>query len=158
MKKNYLFLLGLTIPLFTNGQEALSSSGGNAKGSGGSVSYTVGQVAYSSNTGNSGTITQGVQQPFEILVITGIDEAKGISIECSVFPNPTSDFVKLKVESYKIENLSFQLYDINGNILQNKILEGNEIQIFMSNLVPATYFLKVKDQNQEIKTFKIIKK
>ena len=44
-------------------QDAIANSGGNATGSNGTVSYTVGQVAYTSQTGASGSVAQGVQQP-----------------------------------------------------------------------------------------------
>ena len=138
-------------------QEAVSAAGGNASGSGGTASYTIGQVVYTTISGASGTITQGVQQPYEILVNSGIEEAKGISLECIVYPNPTNDLIKLKIENYKLENLSYQVYDINGKLLQNKKTEGSETIISMSDFVPATYFLKVTDNKKEIKVFKIIK-
>jgi hypothetical protein len=98
-----------------------------------------------------------VQQPYEILVVTGLDEAKRISLEVSVYPNPTSEFLKLKVESYKQENLSYQLYDINGNLLQNGKIDGKETIIETGGLLPATYFLRISDNQKDVKTFKIIK-
>lgn len=73
-------------------QNAIPATGGNASGSGGSVSYSVGQVTYLINTGTSGSVAQGVQQPYEISVVTGIEEASGIELEFSVYPNPASDF------------------------------------------------------------------
>jgi len=158
MKKNYLILLGLTIPLYINAQQAIPASGGNATGGGGSASYTVGQIVFASTSGTGGIITQGVQQPYEIFIETGIEAAKSISLECSVFPNPTSEFINLKIEGYKVENLSFQIYDMNGKLLQNKMVEGIITRISMKNFIPATYFLRLIDNNKEIKTFKIIKK
>ena len=156
-KKIYIILLGFAIPLFTNAQEAETAAGGNITGSSGSVSYTLGQMDYTSIIGSAGIITQGVQQPFDILVVNDIKEAKDIYLKCSVFPNPANEFINLRIESYNIENLSFQLYDINGKLLENKKIESNETSISMKNLVQATYFLKVTDNNKEIKTFKIIK-
>ena len=61
-------------------QEVISSSGGNVSGSGGSVSYSVGQVVYTTNTGTNGSVAQGVQQPYEISVVTGIEEATNINL------------------------------------------------------------------------------
>ena len=138
-------------------QEAIPATGGNASGSGGSVSYSVGQVVYTINTGTNGSAAQGVQQPFEISVVTGLEEAKGINLICSVYPNPTTYFLTLKVENYDKENLSYQLYDVSGKLLENKKLDGTETSIVMSNLVPATYFLKVTQNTIEVKTFKVIK-
>jgi|BarGraNGADG00312_1021997.scaffolds.fasta_scaffold29682_2 Secretion system C-terminal sorting domain len=149
-----LLVLGLT---GLQAQEAIPATGGNALGSGGSVSYSVGQVVYTTHTGTSGSAAQGVQQPFEISVVTGIEEAKDINLVCSAFPNPATDNVKLKAENYETENLTYQLYDIRGNLLENKKIEGNETSIVISNLVLGIYFLKVSNNNKEVKTFKIIK-
>lgn len=138
-------------------QQVVTTSGGNASGGGGTVSYTVGQVVYTTNGNSNGSVAQGVQQPYEISVVTGIVEAKDISLEIMVYPNPAKDFIKLKIENYELKSLRYQLYDINGSLLQvNKIVD-NETNIVMSNLMSATYFLKVTDNNKVIKTFKIIK-
>jgi len=138
-------------------QETVTASGGNASGGGGSVSYSVGQVAYTTSTSTTGTLTQGVQQPYEILVVTGIEDANGISLELSVFPNPTSDFLKLKVESYILKNLSYQLYDVNGSLIENGEIVSKETVIKTRDLTPAAYYLRIIDNEKEIKTFKIIK-
>ena len=106
-----LFSYGIVL----QAQQTISAAGGNATGTSGTVNYTVGQVAYITNTDSSGTITQGVQQPYEIFP-NGIREAEGISLECSVFPNPTSEFLKLKIENYKFENLSYHFYNMNGKL------------------------------------------
>jgi hypothetical protein len=63
----------------------------------------------------------------------------------------------LKVENFDKENLSFQLIDINGKPLENKKITGNETSIVMSSLVPSTYFLRIIDDNKEVRTFKIVK-
>ena len=138
-------------------QNAIPASGGNASGSGGTMSYTIGQVVYTTNTGTNGSVAQGIQQPYEISVVTGIEKAKDISLEIVVYPNPATDFIKLKIENHEVQNLRYQLYDINGSLLQDNKVESNETIIVMSNLVSATYFLKVTDKNKVIKTFKIIK-
>jgi hypothetical protein len=138
-------------------QEASIVTGGNASGSGGSVSYSVGQVVYNTNTGLNGSVAQGVQQPYEISDITGIEETKGITLQCTVYPNPTIDFLTLKVENYTTIGLTYQLYDVNGKLIESQKIAGNEASIVMSNLLPSTYFLKVTENNKEVKTFKIIK-
>ena len=140
-----------------NGQEAITTSGGEAGGSGGTASYTVGQVFYTTQTGTNGnTVVQGVQQPYEISVVSGIEEAKGIKL--SVYPNPTTDYLQLKVESEMLKDLYYQLYDMQGKLLQNKRLTGNETRIDMSRYSPSIYFVKVIQNKKEVITFKIIKR
>src|SRR6056297_3211190 len=94
-------------------QTSVNATGGNASGSGGSASYSVGQVVYTTNTGTNGSLAEGVQQPYEISVVTAIEEAKGINLTVSAYPNPTTDYLQLKVESEKLKDLSYQLYDMN---------------------------------------------
>jgi len=60
-----VLLLGLTFPGL-QAQEAIPASGGNVTGSGGTVSYSIGQVFYLMNSGATGSVLQGVQQPHEI--------------------------------------------------------------------------------------------
>jgi hypothetical protein len=146
--------LGLT---GLHAQESVNATGGNASGSGGSVSFSVGQVVYTTNTGSNGSVTQGVQQPFEISLVTAIEQTKGINLSVSAYPNPTTDYLTLRIEEFEISNLLYQLYDMNGKLLQNEKITGNQTSIVMSNLVPATYFVKIIQGNKELKTFKIIK-
>ena len=148
----FLFSSGLTS---LHAQVAIPASGGNATGNG-TVSYSIGQVVYTTNT-NSGSVAQGVQQPYEISVITAIEDAKDISLIFSVYPNPTTDFLILKVENYDMENLSYWVYGVSGNLIETKKIIAGETQISMTNQLSGTYFLKITEGNKDIKTFKIIK-
>ena len=156
LKLSAVLLLGLGLTGL-QAQESVNATGGDALGSGGSASYSVGQVVYTTNTGTNGSVAQGVQQAFEISVVTGIEEAKGINLSVSAYPNPTTDYLTLEVKDVELLNLHFQMYDMNGKLLQNEKITGNQTSIVMSNLVPATYFVKVIQGNKEVKTFKIIK-
>ena len=138
-------------------QESVNATGGNASGSGGSVSYSVGQVVYTTTTGTSGSVAQGVQQPYEISAVTAIEQAKGINLSVSAYPNPTTDCLTLEVKDFELSTLHFQLFNMNGKLLQNEKITGNQTSISMSNLVPANYLVKVIQGDKEVKTFKIIK-
>jgi len=162
MKLITMLLLSLGF-IRLNAQEAIPATGGEASGSGGTVSYTVGQVACITNTTNNITITQGVQQPYVISVVEGIDKTNDIELIYSAYPNPVTDFLILKIEGDIQNQYIANLYDISGKLIENIKIEGNETTISMKNLIPSTYFLKViqaKDVSspKEIKTFKIIKK
>lgn len=148
-----LFLFAMNM----NAQNATVTSGGNATGTGGSVSYSIGQVAYKTQTGTNGTITQGVQQPFEIVTLSG-EEFTNIKLEAVIYPNPTTSFVNLEIRNYAIENLRYQLFDINGRLLTDNKILNEETVIDMERYPTATYLLKVNSSNNELKTFKIIKK
>ncbi|MDP2386351.1 MAG: T9SS type A sorting domain-containing protein [Bacteroidota bacterium] len=138
-------------------QDVVPATGSTASGSGGTVSYSVGQVVYTSNSGSNGSVAQGVQQPYEISVVIGLADAVDISLSFSVYPNPTTDFLKLNTGNYKSQNLLYQLSDMNGKILESKKTQPVETTISMLNNASGIYFLKVMDNNNELKTFKIIK-
>ena len=158
MKKRITFLLFVVCGgAFCNAQKTISTTGGEATGSGGTVSYTVGQTDFIAVTGISGAVMQGVQQPFEIFVVTGIQEAHGISLEIFVYPNPTSGFLKLKLGNYVPENLNYHIYDINGSLLQKGEIVNKETVIQTGDLAPAIYYLRLSENGKEVKTFKIIK-
>ncbi|NMB53028.1 MAG: T9SS type A sorting domain-containing protein [Bacteroidales bacterium] len=155
LKLSIVFLLGLG--LIGLAQESVNVTGGNASGSGGSVSYSLGQVVYTSNTETGGSVAPGVQQPYEIWVTTAIEEAIGIKLLVTAYPNPTTDHLILSIDEFDISNLSYQLYDMQGKLFRNEKITSNLTSIAMSNLVAATYFVKVIQGNKEIKTFKIVK-
>jgi|SRR5690554_3243411 len=81
-----VFLLGLGLTAL-KAQESVNATGGDASGEGGSVSYSVGQITFQTHTGTNGSVAQGVQQPFEISVVTAIEEAKGINLSVTAYPN-----------------------------------------------------------------------
>jgi hypothetical protein len=161
MKKVKLSIILLLSIVLTGlqAQETIPASGGNATGSGGSASYSIGQVIYTTNTATNGSAMQGVQHPYEISIVAGVETAKTINLTVLAYPNPVVESLTLIVEdsNFKISTLSFQLYNINGKIVEDRKITYNKTTISMGKLVPATYFLKVTDSNIVVKTFKIIK-
>ncbi len=148
------FVSGLEV---LHAQQSFNATGSNASGSGGSVSYSVGQVACQIQTAAIGSVTEGVQQPYEISVVTNIEEPEYIELSVLAYPNPTIDNLTLSINKFNFDDASYQLYDMNGKLLKDEKISGRRKSIIMSNLVPATYFIKVFQGHDEIKTFKIIK-
>ncbi|MEI8203753.1 MAG: T9SS type A sorting domain-containing protein [Bacteroidota bacterium] len=156
-KKLCALLFMLLLIAKVDAQQTLDATGGNASGTSGTVSYSIGQMVYTTIVGTNGSIAQRVQQPYEISVANGIEDAIGISLICSIYPNPTSDYLTLKIEGDVKTQYVASLYDITGKLLENKTVENSETSIYLKNLVSAIYFLKVTQLNKELKTFKIIK-
>lgn len=155
MGKIVLSFLSFFVCILLPAQLAIPGSGGNATGTGGSVSYSVGQIVYTTNPGTGGLIVQGVQQPYEISVVTAINNTEGITL--NVYPNPTKGIVKLIIRTKDFDNLKFQLYDLNGMLIKDNKINSEETEILMNSFIPSIYFLKVLSGSKEIKTFKIIK-
>ncbi len=155
-KKIKLSVLLLAIGITTQAQQATTTSGGEATGSGGTVAYSVGQVVCTTNSDASGTVSQGVQQAYEIFTV-GINEAE-LNISLSVFPNPTADNLTLQISDYNNEKLSYQFYDMQGKLLSKGQVTAQQIQINTASLPLATYFIHVVNQdNKKVQSFKIIK-
>jgi len=137
-------------------QESPTAAGGEATGAGGTASYSVGQVAYTTNTGSNGSVLQGVQQAYEIFSL-GIKETE-LTISLSIFPNPTAANLTLQVSNYNNEKLSYQLYDMQGKLLNNGKIVAQQTKINTSSLPTAAYYVNVVNQeNQKVQSFKIIK-
>jgi len=150
------FLCSLNIALLT-AQETIPSTGGNASGSGGSVGYSVGQITYHTYSGTNTSITQGVQQPYEISVVTAIENTEGIKLEYKVYPNPTRGLMTLTIKPINNENLKYRIYDLSGILLQDKKINSEVTEISIVGFSSSTYFLKVIKDDTEVKIFKIIK-
>jgi hypothetical protein len=137
-------------------QKNANAAGGGATGTGGSASYSVGQVAYTYNAAASGSANQGVQQPYEFFT-AGVKDNQNIGLSMSVFPNPAQSTVNLKIENQGWENLSFQLYDVNGQQLFSQKVNSALMVVPMQRLAAGSYLLKVSDPQKEIKSFTILK-
>ena len=158
MKKTKMLLLFLGIATTSlYAQEAVPATGGEASGTGGTVSYTVGQVLYNTNSGTSNSEAQGVQQPYEISIVVGIEAYEGIRLSCQVYPNPSTNYLVLEVENYDLKDLHYQLLDVSGKLLKSKRIESTTSTISMKDYVPSVYLLQVVSESTIIQAFKIIK-
>jgi hypothetical protein len=164
------------------GQQAIPAAGGNTSSLDGSVSFSIGQVAFTTTKSSDGRVSEGVQQTYEISVVRGLveannfsltslvfelEQAKNFAIESSVYPNPVIDYLTLRVDEKFLLKLSCELYTLDGKLIETKVIQALKTVFFMGNLPPEIYFLKVY-QNQPastpnhspqriLKTFKIIK-
>lgn len=138
-------------------QETVVSTGGEATGSGGTSSYSIGQVAYTTNTGSSGSLAQGVQQAYEFSIVMGVNVTE-INLELVVFPNPTINEVTVKMLNISERQLNYQLYSTQGKLMKTIKTPSQTEVIDLQSSPVGTYLLYVLDSNTIIKTFKIIKK
>jgi hypothetical protein len=138
-------------------QESIVASGANISAFEGSVSYTVGQVAFNVFSGINSSIIQGIQQTFEFSVVTAAENVSDINLKCRVYPNPTRNVIKLSIGSADLDSMYYRMYDTNSRLILDMKIENEETEISLQNLAPSIYFLRVIRNKLEIKTFKIIK-
>lgn len=158
--RNRFTLLVLLFYITTgNAQQTTITSGGIAIGSGGTSSYSIGQVFYTTSSNPIYFVAEGVQQPIEISLVLGVEDNL-ISLNMQAYPNPTSDYLTLNISylsSLSNKSMNYQLFDITGKLIKNKKIISATETISLENLSSSTYFLKVVNNNEELKTFKIIK-
>jgi hypothetical protein len=145
-------------PFIAEAQNAVTVSGGEATGPDGSVSYSIGQIDYTVKSNDNGIEIDGVQQPYEIFIIDGVDNKMLINLIASAYPNPASDNLTLKILDGDYSNITYYLYDVDGKLLLSNKIQDNETIINMSIHKPSVYIVKIMSDNKQIKTFKIIKK
>jgi hypothetical protein len=150
-----LFFLLLNTVL--TAQETFSSSGFNSNGNSGLISYSVGQVSVGFFTGNNGSLTHGVQQPYEIFSTTG-DDILNINLKLTAYPNPTIDKLFLSIENIQGKFFNYQLFNMQGKLLLIDKCENNKTHINLNEFPPNTYLLSISENNTVIKSFTIIKK
>ena len=154
----FLVIIFLLFGLKAAAQQSVHTSGGTATGTGGTVTYSVGQTAYHVASGSGGMQTEGVQQPFEIYILNGIPGTEGIAVECTVFPNPSETFVTLSVKDQDLRNLSYQLCNEMGVAIRDKKIIENKTNLPVEELPKGIYFLTITRKDTTLKTFKIIRK
>lgn len=160
MKRHTLvlvFLLSGTALCGIWAQDTVLSSGGDATASPGSVSYSIGQVAYTSQSSLAGIVNAGVQQPIEVIMVGSEEPLSGVTI--GIFPNPSKDYLVLELsgEDMVHRQFSFSLYDLYGKLLLREHIAGRSVTVPLEAYTHGMYLLKVSHNNDVIKTFKVIK-
>ena len=156
MKYLLLAALGFASSVLT-AQEAFVASANEATGTGGSISYSVGQLITSSQTTANTTIDVGIQQPLQIVTLSN-PEVTHVQLKAKVYPNPSTDFVLLSLTDTDFEDMQYALYSLNGGLVKEASISEAETSVDLRELAVGTYVLRVTQHQKHIKTFKIIKK
>ena len=137
-------------------QETMPISGGKTTGTGGTVSYTVGQLVYTNPTNASGSLHQGIQQSIEF-VSSSNPELTAITLKAVTYPNPTTEYIILALKDADLTGLSYVMYDLLGRLVNKGTVAQAETKITMKSVPIGVYILRVLQNNKTLKTFKIIK-
>lgn len=161
--KKHILLFSLILLMVTGvfAQSAIVPVGGNAQSNGGSVSYTVGQIAVQTANNNNGSISvaEGVQQPYEIMTV-GVDDYPQITLDAIVYPNPTENLAQLQLNGFEIPvgGLRAILYDASGKLLQTFNVVEDLTAFQIGQYATGTYYLELRDGKRVLKTFKVVRR
>jgi hypothetical protein len=136
-------------------QQTISTGGGDISGGGESVAYSLGQVFYTSSTGTDGSVLRGVEQPYEIFTLSITEVSNQLTF--TVFPNPTAKELVITTDVLN-QQLGYELYDMNSKLIQKGDISAYETTLDLNSLPASAYFLKVYQNDTQVKSFKIIKR
>jgi len=136
-------------------QEVISTSGNHHESDDKSISWTLGETVIETFKADEIILTQGFHQP--ALTVVSVDEIDLPGYNITAFPNPTKSYVTLNVEAESYDNMSFQLYDFNGSLIEHNLLESQKTNVSFEGLKPGVYFIRIIEENKHLTTIKIIK-
>jgi len=168
-KSCFYFIRNASVSLFFVGvffftqqlqaQQATLSSGGNGTGTGGSFAYSIGQTVYTAQSNSATSLSKGVQQGFELFLITGLEDEDRFGLAATVFPNPTSNYLTVEIKNYSPDTaMEIFLFDVKGQQVLRQQVVDVQTQLQMEHLSAALYVLKLIQGNKLVKVVKVIKK
>ena len=150
-----LFFLGFLF-LDIHAQEAVLTSGGDAEGTDGNVSYSVGQVVYQNYFSISGSSAEGVQQPYEISIVTALDESIAQGVDLATYPNPVMDIFSLQLTPWEGKTIQFRVLDSSGKVIHEGAISGELTSIDTNQWSNGQYVVQLASPvNQSIRVIKI---
>ena len=155
----FVFMFFIIILSFVNvsSQHVPLSAGGDVYGSNGSISYSIGQIAYLDIPGINGSVIQGAQQPVEISVVNEIKTNSLTDHFVQVYPNPIKGKLQLLLNQVELNNITYQIFDAEGNLIVSRNVTNVKTVIDFDTYPAANYLITVNKNNKLLETIKIIK-
>lgn len=138
---------------------AITSATSFAWSNGGAASTTT--VAPAANTTYSVVADDGTCPGVAFIVIiietcTGIQNNTAAN-DIAVYPNPVREVLNVSVPSAFAGNANVYVYDATGRLVTQQAITGETTTVSFAHLDNGIYFFKISDNNNEIKTGRIIK-
>jgi hypothetical protein len=134
--------------------QVIASAGNSVTNGNMNLSYTVGEVAVTTISGNNYILTQGFHQP-EHTVSSMLESEKTVIGSFAVYPNPAGGEVYFGYEFPQPGNVSVALYDVSGKLVhplweQKEYISGKTIQFFnVEMLADGNYIVSASYQPEQ---------
>lgn len=69
--------------------------------------------------------------------------------EVEIYPNPSSDVVQIKLDADSSDQVHIQLFNSNGQLVNNQVSVGNQLQLDLRDLPVGVYWLKIGNRRME---------
>lgn len=159
MKKQLLTVAGIAFFGILKAQtvmpEVLSSSGGSGQSAQASLDWTIGEPVTSTVTNGVNTLTQGFQQP-TLLIATAENENNELH-NLVFYPNPTSDFITLKMNWTANAQYNYRVFDLAGKLVNEGKATASQPNISFQGLATGQYTISLLDEKSKQQNISIIK-
>jgi len=119
------------------------------------VNWTIGQTAISTLSSDDAILTQGFQQ--YLYSVTEVPTDFTNDIQISAYPNPTDNFVFIEFSDDEYLGGTIEILDLNGKLIDIKEIYNTKTPIELSQYAPSLFLINIKQSNQILKTYKIIR-
>jgi hypothetical protein len=153
MNKGVLFILILASTQLA-AQSAIVTGGGDAVSSSGSVSFSIGQISNAQAIASTGSLSEGVQQPFEFFEVSVNELLREIGI--SLFPNPALTDVMIELPVFR-EGIVARFYSSNGSLIEEVNIKTKSTSVNVRNWSASTYYIHLSDSAGNTSSYKLVK-
>ncbi len=160
MTLKYTWIFFMLSAMAINAQSNIVTSGGQATNNGASITYSLGQIDYKLTTSpQNGSMSQGLQQPYEISEIVGVYDTE-LTSEINIYPNPVTDQIIVEIKDVETQEagLSVSVFDIQGQLVSQHDITHQKTKIDAASWQAGIYILRTTNSSNQFRNFKIIKK
>jgi hypothetical protein len=152
----YIFLISVLFcnSFLGNAQQFSFSSGSDFRSNTHQVHVSVGQLFGSFQLSNS-SFQEGALSI--LLNATSLDEVASLEKLIHIYPNPTTNFVKIESDIFPWLTSSASIYTIQGILVDSYPIHDPQSQISLSHLPDGAYVLRLSIPGQEDYFHKILK-
>ncbi|MCT4640427.1 MAG: T9SS type A sorting domain-containing protein [Bacteroidales bacterium] len=137
-------------------QRVLSSSGGTGTFDDFSVNWSIGEVVTETFSIGGIIVNQGFNQYAETVKdITTVDGYE--TINAIAYPNPTTNYVYIKVSDIELTGLSYMLTTLEGMPIIQEPINSEETAVDLLTLSPSLYLLSILKEGIVVRSFRIVK-
>lgn len=156
----FVMLLGTDSYAQSIAAQSVNCGGTTMKQNNGSLDFTVGELLVVNQTDNQGNTLNGGFTTGATLTTVTVQETDATVLEVKVFPNPSTDLIKIQINHSALEQIIVSITDLQGKELYigNYTSMSKNIGVNTASYLAGSYILSLKNtNNQVLGSYKIIK-
>jgi hypothetical protein len=160
----FILIMSLTFGLRAQSIEryVIGSAGGTYfNGIDFEMDYTVGEIAITTISNTSNTLTQGFQQPYGLTWVA-VQEYSDNPSDIILYPNPIVDQLNISIQNAQTGVYRVMIFDVLGQLLvDDKTSAGfdgtAQLNVNFDRYATGNYFVRIMHEQKIIQTGKIVK-